>query len=435
MRSSFSLSIYRALTTLGRPVVAAALLWTQRRSRREGEWLRERTGRATMARPDGRLAWVHAADLSEVKALLTLVDRLAARGFNVLLSTRAWRSANAVKRMLPAGSFHQFLPVDVPLFVRRFLDHWRPDLVLLAGAELWPNLIVEAEARGAPVILVNARMSEGTYAYWRWLKPLAETVMNRVDLCLARRDVDAERLASLGASSLQIVGDLALDQPLPAADPSAVSAFASRVGARPIWVAALIDPDETAFVLETHRRLLPQYPNLVTVVVPRLPRDGEPAAAAAAAQNLDVALRSRDPLPRRLPGVFIGDIAGEIGLFYRACDVAFMGRSLGGRGASPIEAAKLGCAIVHGPRTERFEALYHALDRAQGAAVVGDAATLARVLALLFDDGAKLRLMQRNASEAMDRLCGGTSRVMRAIEPHVLQMLVEEKARPAQIDR
>jgi 3-deoxy-D-manno-octulosonic-acid transferase len=432
-RGSALLSAYRLASTLARPLVALRLAWQHRRNRHEPEWIRERTGRATLARPDGRLAWVHAANVNDGRALLTLVDRLVARGFNVLLSTRAPLSAHAVKRMLPAGSFHQFQPADVPLYVGRFLDHWRPDLVLLAGAELWPNVFVECARRAAPIILVNARLSDRVYANCRRVRSLFSALMGRVDLCLARRETDAERFAALGVASVQTVGDLALDQPLPGADPVAVSAFASRVGARPIWVAALIEPEETAFVLEAHRRLLPQYPNLLTVLVPRLPRDGEAAAAAASAQNLDVALRSRNALPRRLPGIFVGDIAGEIGLFYRASDVAFMGRSLTGRGHSPIEAAKLGCAVVHGPRTERFASLYQALDKAQGGVSVSDAAMLARVLSLLFDDGAKLRLMQRNAGETMDRLCGGTTRVMRAIEPHVVQMLVDEKARPSRI--
>jgi 3-deoxy-D-manno-octulosonic-acid transferase len=408
-----------------RPFVPFLLRWRRRRGIADARLTSERMGVAGLPRPEGRLVWIHAAGTGDGQSMLTLVDRLVARGFQVLLSTRVPAAADTLKRMLPAGSVHQFMPLDLPVYVRRFLDHWRPDMVFLAGAEIWPNVIMEAERRALPVIFVNATMSDPTYARCRRLRRTVATLMARIDLCLARTDSDAERFVDLGATSVQTVGDLALDQPLPSADPMAVSAFASRVGARPIWIAAMTEPDETAFILEVHRRLLKRYPALITVVVPRLPRDGEAVATAASQLNLEVALRSRNNLPARLPGVFVADIGGEIGLFYRAGDIVFIGRSLTRGGRSPIEAAKLGCAILHGPRTEGFTDIYDALDKAQGGVMVPDAAALARVLAALFDDSAKLRLMRRNAAQTMDRLCGGTSRVMRAIEPHVLQMLVE----------
>ena len=126
-----------------------------------------------------------------------------------------------------------------------------------------------------------------------------------------------------------------------------------------------------------------------------------------------------------LANLYVADVGGEIGLFLRASAIAYLGHSLTGGGHSPVDAAKLGCAVLHGPHTLRFATIYDALDKAQGAASVKDAVALARVLGVLFDDGAKLRLMQRNALQTIDRLCGGTTRVMRAIEPHVVQMLVD----------
>ncbi len=384
-------------------------------------------GVAGLPRPQGRLIWVHVATLADGQTLLPLMDKLGTRGFNVLVSTRTVTAANALKRLLPAGSFHQYVPVDVPHYVNRFLDYWRPDMVLQAGADLSPNLLIEASRRHLPIIFVNASVSERLDRQNRWMRLFVGSLMGRVDLCLARSDEDAERFLALGAASVQTVGDLVFDLPIPGADPKAVSTFAARVGARPIWVAALTDPDENALILAAHRLLLPRYPDLVTVVLPRLARDGAALAEAAAAQHLAVALRSRDrtPTANALPSLYIADVGGELGLFYRTSDIAFVGHSLYGGGQNPIEAAKLGCAVLHGPRTERFAAIYQALDNNQGAACVADAAMLARVIALLFDDGAKLRLMQRNATQTIDNLCGGTARVMRAIEPHVMQMLVE----------
>jgi len=422
---SLLLPLYR-LTSFGAgPLMPAVLHWRRRRGKEDGNRLRERMGVPGLPRPHGRLVWVHAASLGDGQTLLPLVDRLGARGFHVLMSTRTVSSANGLKRQLPGGAFHQYMPVDVPAYVTRFLDHWRPDMVLLAGAELWPNVIIETSRRRLPLICVNARLTDRVYRQCIRMPRFVGALLRRIDLCLARSDDDAERFIALGATSVQTVGDLVFDVPSPSADPKAVSAFAARVGARPIWVAALTDPEEDDLILEAHRLLLPRFPDLVTVVVPRLPRDGAALADAAAERNFAVALRSRDRVPTALPGFYVADVGGELGLFYRASDIAFIGRSLRGGGHSPIEAAKLGCAILHGPSVDSYVAIYAALDNAQGGVAVKDSSMLVRVLSLLFDDGAKLRQMKRNATQTIDKLTGGTTRVMRAIEPQLVQMLLE----------
>ena len=425
-RPSFLLPLYRLTSRGAGPLMPALLHWRRRRGKEDGNRLRERMGVPGLPRPHGRLVWVHAASLADGQTLLPLVDRLGARGFHVLMSTRTVSSANGLKRQLPGGAFHQYMPVDVPAYVRRFLDHWQPDMVLLAGAELWPNVILETSQRGLPLICVNARLSDRVYDKCVRMPRFIGSLLRRIDLCLARSDDDAERFVALGATSVQTVGDLVFDVPTPPADPKAVSAFAARIGARPVWVAALTDPDEDVLILETHRLLLPRFPDLVTVVVPRLPRDGAVLADTAAQRDLAVALRSRDRAAKgNLPGLDIADVGGELGLFYRVSDIAFLGRSLNGGGHSPVEAAKLGCAVLHGPSVESYAPIYAALDNAKGAAPIKDAPMLVRVLALLFDDGAKLRHMQRNATQTIDKLTGGTARVMRAIEPQLVQMLLE----------
>ena len=423
---SLLLPLYRLTSRGAGPLMPALLHWRRRQGKEDGNRLRERMGVPGLPRPLGRLVWIHAASLGDGQTLLPLVDRLGGRGFHVLMSTRTVASANGLKRQLPGGAFHQYMPVDVPAYVSRFLDHWQPDMVLLAGAELWPNVILETSRRGLPLICVNARLTDRVYGKCVRMPRFIASLLRRIDLCLARSDDDAERFVTLGAPSVQTVGDLVFDVPTPPADPKAVSAFNARVGARPIWIAALTDPDEDALILEAHRLLLPRFPDLITVVVPRLPRDGEALAEAASRRDLSVALRSRDRGGKgSLASLYVADVGGELGLFYRASDIAFVGRSLAGGGHSPVEAAKLGCAVLHGTSVAAFAPIYAALDNAQGAAPIKDAPMLVRVLSLLFDDGAKLRLMQRNATQTIERLTGGTARVMRAIEPQLVQMLID----------
>jgi 3-deoxy-D-manno-octulosonic-acid transferase len=425
MRRSVLLPFYRLVSRSAKPFAPALLYWRRRNGREDHARYRERMGLTGLSRPEGRLVWVHAASVGDGQTLLPLIERLGARGFNVLLSTRTLASANVLKRQLPGRAFHQFMPLDVPAFIDRFLDHWQPDMVLLAGAELWPNVLLEVSRRRVPIIFVNARLSNRVYGYCRNMRVSMGLLMQRIDLCLTRSDRDAERFVDLGATSVQTVGDLLYDVPVPGADTMAVSAFAARIGARPVWVAAMNDADDGELVLEVHRALLPRYPDIVTIIVPRHARDGAAVLESAIAQNLAVGARFRDGLPAHLPNLFIAD-GDEVGLFYRVSDIAFVGRA-GPNGHGPIEAAKLGCAILHRSGADPFSPIYDALDRSQGGANVKDGPALAKVLSVLFDDGAKLRLMQRNATQTVDRMCGGTARVMRAIEPHVVQMLVEQR--------
>jgi 3-deoxy-D-manno-octulosonic-acid transferase len=189
-------------------------------------------------------------------------------------------------------------------------------------------------------------------------------------------------------------------------------------------VAASTHPGEEAIVAQTHLALASKFP-LMTIVVPRHPDRGAEIAANAATFGLTATLRSAGVEPGADTPFYVADTVGELGLFYRLASVVFMGKSLAsGGGQNPIEPAKLGCAILHGPDVGNFNEAYRELDRARGALEVGDVDTLARALGVLFSDSARLRQMARAASETVERLSGATDNIMNALEPYFLQMQV-----------
>ncbi|MGO9133557.1 MAG: 3-deoxy-D-manno-octulosonic acid transferase [Methylovirgula sp.] len=390
----------------------------------------ERFGYPSLARPSGQLAWFHGASVGESLALLPLLEHLAGRGFNVLLSTGTMAAAAVVAPRLPPGAFHQYLPFDVPKFLVRFLDHWRPDLALVAESEIWPNLFTEIKSRSIPLILVNARMSPRSFHRWRRWPGFISGLLDSVDLCLAQSQADAERFSDLGMRRVQTVGNLKYDVHAPPADPRLLAALSARIGGRPTWVAASTHPGEDAIVIDAHERLAARFPGLLTIIVPRHARRGDEVAQLAATRRLSAAQRSRDPDPATLPDLYIADTIGELGLFYRLASASFLGKSLIGRGGgqNPIEAAKLGCAVLHGPHVGNFAEAYRALDEARGAAEITDAGGLSRVLGVLFSDTGKLRKMSRAATEAVDRLGGAAGVTMAAIEPHIAQAMVNQHA-------
>jgi len=419
-----SLHVYRVATRLLAPLSGPILSWRRARGREDGERLEERRGWPSLPRPQGSLIWLHGASVGEALSLLPLVERLSASGRAALMTTGTVSSARLIAERLPVGAMHQYAPLDAPQFMRRFIAHWRPDLALVAESELWPNMIVEASRAETPIILVNARLSERSFARWkRRLPNFIGSLLARVDLALAQSQDDADRFSLLGAPRVECAGNLKFDAPAPPADLQELALLSGRIAGRRVWIAASTHEGEEAIVAEAHRQLSKRFPELLTMIAPRHPARGAEIAEQLQAQGLTCGLRSRGDEPGVEP-IYICDTMGELGLFYRLAGVVFLGKSLsndlgGGGGQNPIEPAKLASAILHGPYVRNFAEAYALLDSTGGAAVVRDARELAGTLTALFRNGGKLRQMARAAAKAVESRTGALERTLSAIAPYL----------------
>jgi len=425
MKTQMFLPVYRAAAQSLAPFSGLFLRRRAQRGKEELARLGERRGQAGLARPDGRLAWLHGASVGEGLALLPLVDRLIGKGFHVLVTTGTVASARILAQRLPSGAFHQYAPLDAPRFIERFLDHWRPDLFLLAESEIWPNMICAVHARAIPIASVNARLSPRSFARWRLAPSFISALLSRIDICLAQSEDDAGRLLQLGAPRVVAAGNLKYDVEAPPADPDRLRALFTGLGPRPVWIAASTHAGEEALALSAHKRLVRQLPDLLTIVAPRHAVRGDEITALARAAGLETAQRSRGEAPGASTQVYVADTMGELGLFYRLANVIFVGKSLVGQGGqNPIEPAKLGSAILHGPHVGNFIDVYAALDQGGGAFVVNDADDLAGRLAFLFSNPRDLRQAAEASRESVAAMGGAADRVMRALEPYVAAMIV-----------
>jgi 3-deoxy-D-manno-octulosonic-acid transferase len=419
-----ALAFYRMATSMLGPFAPALLNWRRRRGKEDPLRMAERMGHASLARPAGPLVWLHGASVGEGVALLPLVERLVARGLNVLVTSGTVTSAAILADRLPAGALHQYLPLDISRFMARFLDHWRPDLALVAESEIWPNMLRMAHERGVPLALVNARLSPRSFARWGKAPKVIGSLLSRIDLCLAQTRDDALRLQQLGAQSVEVSGNLKYDVPAPPYVQSELAQMTAAVGARPVWFAASTHQGEEEIILTVHQRLKERFPDLLTILAPRHARRGPQIAQVAASFGLPAALRSVGDRITPTTQFYIADTMGEMGLFYRLTSVVLVGKSLGGArgGQNPIEPAKLGATVLHGPNVSNFAEVFKDLAAAQGAVEVADAAALEAALRLYFSDPALLRRSGRATQEAVERFGGATTRIMQALEPYLAQM-------------
>ena len=394
---SLSAKILAALWAMLASLLAPLLPFYLRRRVAKGkeiaERLAERQGHGA-ARPAGRLIWCHAASNGETLSLLPLMEALAKQyqALSFLVTTGTVTSARLLEQRLAPElaprTQHRFLPLDVPRWVARFLEGWRPDLTVIVESELWPNMLAAAERRGVPMALINARMSARSAQGWGWAPGFARALLGRFALILAQTEGDAARFAALAGRDVACWGNLKYAAPPLPADPAELARLNAAWAGRPVWLAASTHPGEDEIILAAHRLIAAGRPGLLTVIVPRHPPRGPDIAALAG--DLAVARRGAGQKAGQGTAIYVADTLGELGLFYRLARVALIGGSLVPHGGqNPLEAARLGCPIVIGPHhfnfseiVARFRAAHALVETPDGpGAAEALAGNIARILA------------------------------------------------------
>jgi 3-deoxy-D-manno-octulosonic-acid transferase len=394
--------------TVAATLLAPALRLNLRRraaNRREiAARLPERRGIDPTPRPPGSLLWVHAASVGETMSILPVLQALRHRT-KVLLTTGTVTSQALLDQRIPelglAGDvLHRFAPLDVPAWVVRFLRHWRPDAGCFVESEIWPNQLAACQAMGIPLMLVNARMSDRSFARWRYAPEFARRLLAAFTMIRARGEQDAKRLRLLGAAHVDTPGDLKFAAPPLPVDAAELHRLSTALAGRPVWLAASTHPGEEVLLAAVHRELAVTHPGLLTIIAPRHPERG-----AALAAELHAPRRAAGQDPPEQCGIWIADTMGELGLWYRLAPVAFVGRSLvaPGGGQNPLEPARLGRAIAVGPYTGNFSDHVALLHDAGGLAQVADVTELTQFLAAMLDDPDQCRRVGEQAAACVRR--------------------------------
>jgi 3-deoxy-D-manno-octulosonic-acid transferase len=420
------LRAYRMLSSAAAPLAPVLIRQRLKNGKEDPARIGERRGATLQPRPPGPLVWIHGASVGEVLASAALIERLRALNIRILLTSGTVTSAEIVAKRFPPEIIHQYIPYDAPRFVARFLEHWQPSLALFIESDLWPNLILSSAARRVPMVLINGRMSHRSFPRWRRMSATISALLGRFEVCLAQSEKDAERFAALGSRNVVTTGNLKLDVQAPPADLVKLDKLSAVLRGRPIVVAASTHPGEEEILLAAHRTLAGFFPSLLTVIVPRHAHRGEAVTKMIAAAGVQVALRSRDEMPVPSTEIYVADTMGELGLFYRLSPIVFMGGSLVPHGGqNPIEAIKLGAAVVHGPHVFNFSDVYEALDSSGGAKSAASEDALVKQLGQLLGTPATRKTVNAAATDVVERLGGALERTLTALEPYLLQLRLE----------
>ena len=406
----WQLRAYLAARILLQPIMHWILKRRLKRGKEEPERVGEKLGNPTLPRPDGQLVWMHAVGLGELLALRPLILAMQSNEpkLNFLITSTARSSARVIGSNLPPRTVHQFLPLDGPRFIRRFLDHWRPNLSIWSEQDLWPGAIHDADARGIPLAYVNARMSSEAGERRARLKGLYGAVLDLFTLISAQDEGSAASITALGGTVNGPNCNLKpAAQPL-AADEDALRSFQTTLSGRDVWVAASTHAPDEDVVLRAQALLSAKNPAALLILAPRQPDRAAEIAKAMDAAGLTYATRSAGDVPEDATQVFLADSFGELGLWYRLARTAFIGASFGGLGGhNPWEAICLGVTVVAGPDTQNFRSDYATLiaKRLCHRLTPGDDAASELADAILRDDAAlRAQLAQATVEEAREAL-------------------------------
>ncbi|MBI1275930.1 3-deoxy-D-manno-octulosonic acid transferase [bacterium] len=427
---SLPLAAYGLVSTLLHPFAA---LWLRQRTARGKEdrtRLPERLGHARgLARPAGDLLWAHAASVGESQAVLPLLKELRAThpGLPILLTTGTKTSAQFVSGKLPEGVLHRMAPLDTFPSVTRFLNHWQPSRLLLVESELWPVWLWALGRRHVPVAVVNGRMSEKSYAMWGRLHALAKPMMRYVSLVLAQDGPDGDRFRALGAEDVHVTGNIKWDTPPLPASESELERLRAAIGRRSVWVAASTHAGEESQLAEAHALIRQHVKNALLILAPRHPHRGNQLVADLREAGFNLAQRSQSEPITAKTEIYLADTMGELGLWYRLAQLAFVGGSLVVHGGqNPLEPARLGCPVIAGWDMHNFASITLALEQSGALERTPTPAAVAESVLHHFQNKTYLVARRKAALESAGSQSGAIARTMR----HVQQWLASPVALP-----
>lgn len=347
------LVFYSFLSLLFAPLLKLHLKQRLRQGKEDPTRLYERFGGASLNRPHGKLLWIHAASVGESVSILPLIINLRRHHplISILLTTGTVTSARLMAQRLPKEVIHQYIPLDVPTWIDRFLNHWQPDEAVFLESELWPNTLSAIKKRSIPLLLLNASLSEKSYRRWALIKSIAQRIFFQFDRILTPSLETAVRLKDLGINNVELSINLKFTaEPLPV-DETELTQLKQKIQ-RPLFTAVSTHPGEEQKVIEAYLELKKKYPDLLLILAPRHPSRVDEVNQLCQHQGLNIRQRSLKEIPTIADQVWLIDTIGDLGLIYSLAPFCFLGGSLvpiGGHNA--IEAYALGCLVIQGDKT------------------------------------------------------------------------------------
>ena len=363
------------------------MLWRIIQGKNRRGWLHKFFGLVPRRTQNGTCVWMHAVSVGEVNLLQPVIDEFLAKEpeLRIAISTSTETGFDLAKEKY---SQHQvfFCPHDFSWAIKNAFKRIKPNAIILAELELWPNLISIADKLHIPVIVINGRISDKSHRGYQRFKDLTTPMFRRLSLVLAQTKTYADRFIDLGcdAHRVSISGSVKFDGVTTNPDNPQTQQLAGEAGFSPedfVFVAGSTQLEEDLIAAEVFERLPPEFPNLKLVLVPRHPNRCQQLEQQLKQSSIEIDLRSELPADRDSSRPLVVNVIGELGHWWGRANAAYVGGSMGSReGQNMIEPSAYGVPTSFGPRTKNFRDIVNQLLAQEAAVIVNNSAELERFL-------------------------------------------------------
>ena len=321
---------------------------------------REKFSIPSKKRSKGKLIWFHGASVGEILSIIPLIENYEKDKLinQILVTSSTLSSSKVLKKFKFKKTVHQFYPIDHFFFTKRFLEYWKPNLAIFIDSEIWPNMFKKLEEKKISLILLNARITKKTFLRWQSLKNVSQKVFNKISIAYPQNLETKYFLKKLKVKKIKTIGNLKFAEQ----DNEIMNKLNFRFKSKKIWVASSTHSDEEIFCGKTHIELRKKIKNLLTILIPRHIHRVQEIKSELENLRLNVTNHSSNTKNLKNIDIYIVDTFGETKQFHKVGTSVFIGGSIINRGGqNPLEAARYGARILHGPNVDNFKDVYKSL--------------------------------------------------------------------------
>lgn len=313
----------------------------------------------------GKLIWFHGASVGELQSIVPLLEKFEKNKEiqQILITSNTLSSSRIVEKIKIKKIVHQFFPVDTNLLSNKFLNYWKPSAAFFIDSEIWPNMLHNLQEKNIPTLLLNGRITKKTFSKWSLIPNFSKKIFSKFNLCFPSSKQSKKFLSKLGVNKIKFVGNLKYSQS--EKGEIKIDKFLKKsLKLRKIWCASSTHVSEEIFCGKIHKELKKKYKNLLTIIIPRHIERVHSIKSDLSKLELKIQTYSSKEKIKKDTDIYIVDSYGKTKSFYYQCKNVFLGGSLINHGGqNPLEAARYGCKIMHGPNVSNFHEIYKFLKK------------------------------------------------------------------------
>tara|TARA_B100000029_G_scaffold513058_1_gene611437 strand:+ start:4096 stop:5352 length:1257 start_codon:yes stop_codon:yes gene_type:complete len=358
------LIIYRLLTNLILILSPIILITRLSKNKEDPKRFREKFCFFSKKRNKGKLIWFHGASVGELQSIIPLIEKLDKNKKidQILITSNTLSSSKVINNLKFKKVIHQFFPIDVNSFSKKFLNYWKPSIAFFIDSEIWPNMVLNLKNNKVPIILLNGRITKKTFKKWLIFPGFTNTIFNKFNLCLSSNHESKKYLKRLGVKKIKYIGNLKYTQSEQKIEDIKKN-IKNFIKSKKIWCASSTHFNEEEFCGFIHKKLKKKYKNLLTIIIPRHVNRIDSIKKELTNLNLKIHLDEPHSLINKKTDIYLVNSYGKTKSFYNYCKNVFLGGSIINHGGqNPLEAARYGCNILHGKNVSNFKEIYKFLN-------------------------------------------------------------------------